>query len=704
MFKIKKRTILEALLTIACIGVIIYFMPRDTKFNYHFSLNTPWTYGQLMSSFDFPVYKSDDRIQAEKDSLFREFQPYFHLDSAISTNALAQFQKDYDSKFSGIITPQQYNTYRQRLKNAYSKGIISIDNSGMIKGDSLTEIKIVASDNIARTAEIASLNTLKSVYQQLIYNDTLPKETLKTLKLEEYIHPNIIYSQAKSELALEELNASISISDGMVQKGQKIISRGDIVDEKMYKTLQSYQYEWNKRDNDKRQTGLTLLGQILLVTMALLGLIYFLRVYRPAYFVQTNKFVLIYLLITIFTFTVAWMVRTHTGNVFMVPFAMVPILLCLFADSRTAFMSHVVQIFICSTMLQAPHIFILVELAGGFAAIVSLRELSARSQLFRTVFFVLLSQTMVCFAYELVAENDITKLNLSMYIYFLINGALLLSTYPLMFAIEKIFGFTSAVTFIELSNINNELLYKLSQDAPGTFQHSMQVGNLAAEAARRIGANSIEVRTGALYHDIGKIKNPIYFTENQSGGINPHLKLEPQESAAIILQHIKDGIAIANSHHLPASIKEFITTHHGTSKTGYFYITYKNAHPDEEIDEKMFTYDGPKPHTREQAILMMADSVEAASHSLKEYTESNIHTLVDKIIDAQLDNGQFSLTPLTFKDIDTIKSTFKERLKAIYHTRISYPEEKKAPAKKKEEEPEESAIAKNSENNNDTEA
>ena len=700
MFRIKKRTILEALLTIACIGVIIYFMPRDTKFNYHFSLNTPWTYGQLMSSFDFPVYKSDDRIQAEKDSLFREFQPYFHLDSAISTNALAQFQKDYDCKFSEIITPQQYSTYRQRLKSAYSKGIISIDNSGMIKGDSLTEIKIVASDNIARTAEITSLNTLKSVYRQLTYNDTLPKETLKALKLEEYIHPNIIYSQAKSELALEELNASISISDGMVQKGQKIISRGDIVDEKMYKTLQSYQYEWNKRDNDKRQTGLTLLGQILLVTMALLGLIYFLKVYRPAYFVQTNKFVLIYLLITIFTLTVAWMVRTHTGNVFMVPFAMVPILLCLFADSRTAFMSHVVQIFICSTMLQAPHIFILIELAGGFAAIVSLRELSARSQLFRTVFFVLLSQTMVCFAYELISENDITKLNLSMYIYFLINGALLLSTYPLMFAIEKIFGFTSAVTFIELSNINNELLYKLSQDAPGTFQHSMQVGNLAAEAARRIGANSIEVRTGALYHDIGKIKNPIYFTENQSGGINPHLKLEPQESAAIILQHIKDGIAIANSHHLPASIKEFITTHHGTSKTGYFYITYKNAHPDEEIDERMFTYDGPKPHTREQAILMMADSVEAASHSLKEYTESNIHTLVDKIIDAQLDNGQFALTPLTFKDIDTIKSTFKERLKAIYHTRISYPEEKKAPAKKKEE----NAIAENSENNKDTEA
>jgi putative nucleotidyltransferase with HDIG domain len=660
-------------------------MPRDTKFNYHFSINTPWTYGQLMSDFDFPIYKSDESIQAEQDSLYREFQPYFNIDSTISTNAIAQFQKDYDSRFYEIITPQQYNSYRQRLKNAYAKGIISIDNSEIIKSDSLTDIKIVTDDNIARTVNTKKLNTIKSVYRQLTYNDTLPRDVLMSLKLEEYIQPNIIYNKAKTELALEELKASVSISDGMVQKGQKIISRGDIVDEKLYKTLQSYQYEWNKRDNEKRQTGFTLLGQILLVTMALLGLIYFLRIYRPAYFAQSNKFILIYLLITLFTLTVAWMVRTHTGNVFMVPFAMAPILLCLFADSRTAFMTHVVQIFICSTMLQAPHIFMLIEIAGGFAAIVSLRELTARSQLFRTVFFVLLSQAMVCFAYELISENDITKLNLSMYIYFLINGALLLSTYPLMFAIEKIFGFTSAVTFIELSNINNELLYKLSQDAPGTFQHSMQVGNLAAEAARRVGANSIEVRTGALYHDIGKMKNPIYFTENQSGGISPHNNLPPEESAAIILRHVTDGVSIANAHHLPNSIKDFITTHHGTSKTGYFYITYKNAHPDEEVDEKLFTYAGPRPQTREQAILMMADSVEAASHSLKEYTESNIHALVDKIIDAQLENGQFSLTPLTFKDIDTIKSTFKERLKAIYHTRISYPEEKKEAIKKKAE-------------------
>ncbi|MBR5276598.1 MAG: HDIG domain-containing protein [Bacteroidaceae bacterium] len=676
MFKLRQRTILEAMLVIACIALIVYFMPRDTKFNYHFSLNTPWTYGQLMSNFDFPVYKSEERMKAETDSLYRNFQPYFYMDSTIGENALEQFKKDYYSRFDQLITAPQYNTYRQRLINAYNRGIVSIENSERIKHDSLSNIKIIT-DNFALSTSIDKLNTIKSVYKQLIYNDTLPKDILSELKLEEYIRPNVIYDSIKTNLSLQELKSSISMSDGMVQKGQKIISRGEIVDEKLYRVLKSYQYEWDKRDNDSRQTGLTLLGQILLVTIILSGMVYFIYVYRPIYLRQMNKFVLIFLLITIFSITVGWMVHTHTGNVFMVPFAMVPILLCLFVDSRTAFMAHILLTFICSTMLLAPHIFILIQIAGGFAAIVSLRELTARSQLFRTVFTVLLSHAITCFAYELISENDITKLNMNMYIYFLISGGLLLLTYPLMFAIEKLFGFTSAVTFIELSNINNELLYKLSQDAPGTFQHSMQVGNLAAEAARRIGANSIEVRTGALYHDIGKLKNPIYFTENQSGGKSPHSDLNPKESAAIILKHVKDGISIANAHHLPTSIKDFIATHHGTSKTGYFYITYKNANPGKEIDESLFTYPGPKPGTKEQAILMMADSVEAASHSLQEYTESNIHSLVDKIIDAQLENGQFALSPLTFKDIETIKGTFKERLKAIYHTRISYPEEKK---------------------------
>lgn len=264
-----------------------------------------------------------------------------------------------------------------------------------------------------------------------------------------------------------------------------------------------------------------------------------------------------------------------------------------------------------------------------------------------------------------------------MYIYFTVSAVLMLFVYPMMFIVEKVFGFVSNVTLIELSNLNSELLQRMSQEAPGTFQHSMQVGNLAAEAARALGANSLEVRTGALYHDIGKMNNPIYFTENQNGGINPHDNLTPEESASIIIKHVTDGLSIAEREHLPKKIKEFITTHHGTSKAGYFYITYKNSHPDEVIDESLFTYPGTKPETKEQAILMLADCTEAASHSIKEYTDENIETLVDKIVSSKLQEGELSLAPLTFKDIDTIKTVFKKRLKAIYHTRISYPNEKK---------------------------
>ena len=277
----------------------------------------------------------------------------------------------------------------------------------------------------------------------------------------------------------------------------------------------------------------------------------------------------------------------------------------------------------------------------------------------------------------MIKEADISKMSNIMYFYFTISSILMLLIYPIMLIVEKVFGFVSSVTLIELSNFNNKLLQKLSQETPGTFQHSIQVGNLAAEAANAIGANSLEVRTGALYHDIGKTENPIYFTENQSGGISPHKALTPIESARVIIKHVTDGLAIAKREKLPKRIQEFITTHHGLSKTGYFYITYKNAHPDENVDDKLFTYPGPQPHTKEQAILSMADCVEAASHSLKEYTEENINNLVDNIIDPKVKNGEFSLSPLTFQDIDNIKKVFKKRLMAIYHTRISYPTEKK---------------------------
>jgi putative nucleotidyltransferase with HDIG domain len=356
---------------------------------------------------------------------------------------------------------------------------------------------------------------------------------------------------------------------------------------------------------------------------------------------------------------------------------MLPIIIRVFLDSRTAFHTHIITLCICSTYLSYPYEFLLLQAAAGIVAIYSLRELSQRSQLFRTAFFVAVTYCAIYFAYELTTESNLTKLNGTMYIYFAINSILLLFTYPLLFLFEKIFGFTSNVTLVELSNINNPLLRRLSETVPGTFQHSMQVANLAAEAANRIGAKSQLVRTGAFYHDIGKMENPIYFTENQSGGINPHKDLAYEESARIIISHVTDGLKIAEKYDLPKVIKDFIVTHHGKGKVKYFYISWKNAHPGEEPDEAAFTYPGPNPFTRETAILMMADAVEASSRSLPEYTAKSISTLVDKIIDTQMGEGFFRECPITFKDIATVKAVFKEKLMTIYHTRISYPELKK---------------------------
>jgi hypothetical protein len=337
-------------------------------------------------------------------------------------------------------------------------------------------------------------------------------------------------------------------------------------------------------------------------------------------------------------------------------------------------MVHLVTILICSITLRLPYEFILVQLTGGVAAIFSLKELSQRSQIFRTALLTTLTYAAVFFAYELVVENDVNMISLRPYYYFIINGILLLFTYPLLFLLEKTFGFTSNVTLVELSNINNDLLKQMSETVPGTFQHSMQVSNLAAEAADRIGAKSQLVRTGALYHDIGKMENPAFFTENQSGGLNPHKSLSYEQSAQVVISHVTDGLRLAEKHNLPTVIKDFISTHHGRGKTKFFYISWKNEHPDQEPDEAMFTYPGPNPFTKETAVLMMADSVEAASRSLSEYTEESIGALVDKIIDSQVAEGYFRECPITFKDIATVKAVFKEKLKIIYHTRVKYPE------------------------------
>ena len=673
-----KNLIYKSLIFIATVSVIVYFLPNEGKFNYQFDINKPWKYGLLQASFDFPIYKNDLQVQKEQDSILADYQPYFQIDKEAEKNVLSKLREDYNKTLRHSLPGTDYVRYIERtLKALYEDGIIAGNDLKRMEEDSIIAIRLV-DKNVATSRFIDQLYTVKEAYEYLLNADTThyKKKILQQCNLNDYITPNLVYDEEKSEAAQKDLLSNISWANGFVLNGQKIIDRGEIVDEQTYNILESLRKEWEKRSDSVQEKRLTLAGQILYVGIFLFCFMAYLELFRADYYERKGTLTLLFALIVFFPVLSSIMVEQNLSSIYVVPFAMIPIIVRVFLDSRTAFMAHVTIILLCSITLRFPHEFILLQVVAGMVAIYSLRELSQRSQLLRTALVVFISYALLYFAFELIHEDDLTKLNTRMYIYFMINGILLLFAYPLLFLLEKIFGFTSDVTLVELSNINNSLLREMSEVAPGTFQHSLQMANLATAAANKIGGKSQLVRTGALYHDIGKMVNPAFFTENQSG-VNPHKSLSYEQSAQVIISHITDGLKLAEKHNLPKVIKDFISTHHGRGLTKYFYISYKNEHPDEEVDQEKFRYPGPNPFTKEQAVLMMADSVEAASRSLPEYTEESISTLVDKIIDTQVSEGYFKECPITFKDIATVKALFKEKLKTMYHTRISYPELRK---------------------------
>lgn len=680
----RRDLIYKALLFVGTVALIVYFLPRDGKFNYQFDIHKPWKYGQLIATFDFPIYKEEAIVKREQDSLMSSFQPYYQLDKKVEKEAIAKIKENYRTNLKGVLPSIDYLRYIERtLKEIYAAGIVSTEDISKLQKDSTSSIMII-DDKLANPQTTHQLFTVKKAYEYLLSAADslhLNREILRQCSLNEYITPNLTFDQTRTETAKEEILNNYSWANGLVVSGQKIVDRGEIVDIGTYNILESLRKESIKRNESIGQNRLILGGQVLFVGMFMLFFMLYLDLFRKDYYGHRGSLSLLFTLIVFYSVVTAFMVAHTISNVYIIPYAMLPIIIRVFLDSRTAFLTHTLTILICSISLRFPHEFILVQLAAGLVAIFSLRELSQRSQLFRTAILVILTSAAVYFSFELMTENglsnDFSKLNVRMYTYFIINGILLLFAYPLLFLLEKTFGFTSNVTLVELSNINNDLLRKMSETVPGTFQHSMQVANLAAEAAIRIGAKSQLVRTGALYHDIGKMVNPAFFTENQSGGNNPHKNLDYEQSSQVVINHVNDGLKLADKHNLPKVIKDFISTHHGRGKTKFFYISWKNEHPGEEPNEELFTYPGPNPTSKETAILMMADGVEAASRSLPEYTEESISNLVDKIIDSQVAEGYFKECPITFKDIATIKTVFKEKLTIAYHTRISYPELKK---------------------------
>ena len=651
-------------------------MPRSTYMNFKIERGKPWTYTDLKAPFDFPIYKSDEAVKAERDSLMLQYEPYYIYNSEIAGKQLRQFYKDYSNGIPGL--PDDYlSIIANRLRSLYARGIMNSSEYTRLHQDTTRLIRIINGKD-ATSISINKVNSVVSAYEQMFLDETLAKhrDVLQKCNLNDYISPNLTYDKERSEISLNELRNSIPLASGLVQKGQKIIDRGDIVDSKTYNILQSYRKEVERLETNEQGISQTILGQFLYVFILITCFTVYLTLFRKDYFDKPRSTAMLYSLIVIFVVIAAMMVDHSVLHVYIIPFAMAPIFIRVFMDSRTAFMTHTTTILICACFLQYPLEFIAVELVAGCVAIFSLRELSSRSQLFWTAVLVTFAASLTNLSLDWLSNTDFRKISFSEYNYLTINGLLLFCSYPLLYLIEKAFGFTSNITLIELSDMNKNLLRKMSEVAPGTFQHSIQVGNLAAEIANKIGAKSQLVRTGALYHDIGKIINPIYFTENQSG-VNPHEKMGSIDSAQMIISHVTEGVKLAEKYNLPSIIKDFITTHHGQGKTKYFYVQYKNDHPNDDIDELLFTYPGPNPFTKEQAILMMADTVEAASRSLPDYTEKTIRELVNRLIDGQVAEGYFRECPITFRDIAYAKTVLIEKLKTTYHTRLSYPELKK---------------------------
>ena len=672
---------IRLLMFMAAVAIIAYFFPREEKFRYQFQEGKPWKYGLLTASFTFPIYKTDNEVKREQDSVLRDFAPYYKVDKSVATTQTNQLLLDFDAETSIQKIGSPYIKYIQsKLTEIYDSGVISTNQMEDLQKNAQTNIKVIEG-NVSKEHLISQIYTVKTAYEYLVNSmpNYLNKSTLQSCNLNNYIHENLQFDKKTTDRVKDDFLTVISLTAGVVQVGERIVDRGEIINNETFNILRSLKIEYEQRGGTVEQQGWTIVGEVILISSLFAFLFMFLYLFRYSTFEQLKLLFFILMMITVFAVITALNAQYKYFSIYVIPYAIVPIIVRTFFDSRTALFTNIITVLICAFMAPFPFEFMLLQITVGMTAIYSLKDITQRSQLVQSSVLVILTYTLIYLGYALIQEGDWEKINWFMFLYFLINGILILFSYLLLYMFEKIFGFVSHVTLVELSNINSPFLRKFSEECPGTFHHSLQVSNLAAEASMRIGANTQLIRTAALYHDIGKMENPVFFTENQTG-VNPHDKLEIEQSVRVIINHVKDGGKMAQKIGLPQQIIDFIYTHHGASKAKYFYNSFKNKFPEREVDESIFMYPGPNPFTKETAIMMMADSVEAASRSLTEYTEENITILVEKIINTQIQEGLFNNAPITLRDIETIKQLFIEKLKTYYHTRISYPELEQQPS------------------------
>ncbi len=660
------------LVCVASTLCLLLALPRDSKAGYDYEVGKPWNYAPLIADFEFPIYKSAEQLAAERDSALRTFYPYYNSHEAVAQQQVRNFAADRAAgHFAGV--PDAYITYAMRtLQGVYAAGVISSESMNRLTASGTCGVRVVNGTN-AVTRDLGTIFSPRTAYEHIMDDEHYSRDLLSRLNLHKYLEANLVYDSIKTQQGKAELLSGISGSTGLVLRGERIIDRGERVNLRQKAILDSLRRESERRKEDVDNERIILFGRFGLIAAFMALLVIYLRMFRRDLYQSPHTVYLIFSVVTIFPLLTYLLCTYKFFSVYIIPFAMLPIVLRVFTDTRTAFMSHLTMVLLASIPLHTNYQFILSQLIAGLVGIYCIKDLTERSQIFLTSLIVTFCTIVFGVMFELSEGGSLIGADRSWFRDIVISGVALLFTYPLLYLIEQAFGFTSSVTLIELNNTNSPIIRRLAKEAQGTFIHSIQVGNLAAEVAARIGAKVQLVRTGALYHDIGKLTNPGFFTENQAG-YNPHDKLTEEESAQIIISHVTKGVELADKHRLPKVIKDFILTHHGASMVRYFYVQAVNKYGEENVDKAKFTYPGPNPFTREQAILMMSDAVEASSRSLKEYTTEAITELVNRIIDGQVANGAFVNCPITFRDISEAKQTFIDSLQVIYHTRVSYPE------------------------------
>lgn len=692
-----KKDIYLGILFALSMALVIYLLPREGKFRYEYQKGRPWMHDMLIAPMDFPVYKTEAELSRERDSMLVSFRPYFTFDTSMVNYELSNFNAYFNelrmrNAGSGKeLSASDYEMLRARLASiidaVYEKGIYERNEftEALQKQDKTI---MLVKGNIAEEMRLTKLFTHKEAYEfvrnkrielqnEISDNVNLQVfEFLSSISLGDFIEPNVEYYDIKSNAERDNLLKAISLTRGLVQRGELIISRGELVNDWRFRVLESFRQEYGERVG-VYNSWLFIFGQLLIVSACFLILFLFLYHFRKEVLESFLKTLFILILLTVFIALTRIVIMLPGISVYLIPFAIIPIIIRTFYDPRLALFILLVTMMITGFIVPNSFEFIFLNFLGGVVVIFTLSNTYRRGKLFFSASMVFLTLSLVYFGIGIIKEGDVSEIEWLNYAWFAGNSVLILLSYPLIYIFEKTFGFLSDATLFELSDTNQPLLRQLAEEAPGSFQHSMQVANLAEEAARLVGANPLLVRAGALYHDIGKVSDSEYFTENQAEQFNPHDKMEPEKSAEIIIGHIKKGLDLAKKYNLPHQITDFIRTHQGTTKAYFFYRQYKDRYPDKAVDLSEFTYPGPKPFTKEQAILMMADAVEASSRSLEEYSEESIRNQVDSIIDKQMEEGQFTLAPVTFRDITKIKDTFVSRLTTIYHARISYPKDEK---------------------------